>query len=307
MSRKTKIISILLLIGISLGIGLLFIYLKNKKAEFNPSDSTVRIKLDMTKTSNSFDLPTGLDKFSRREIADYRMAQVNKYKEINIFPANYHPLQVPHQSIYGRIHSNGPWLYSVPYYIANPYILIVAAQANHVTPLNFYCPDAEITYTYKKITEIHRGENAHCWLRAVFTSMDYPGVIRLFTVNAEDAGFYYAYLDESLSSNIKEADDLANIANSIYCGHNFYHFGQYKKNNLSPEDRRCWIALKKSDYTRLVIKLWQDEPKNSQKPADLIYEIVVIPDNEMLLTKSTGNFDRSNNYFDSTDEISYKN
>lgn len=303
MSRKIFTISLLLSIGISSGICFLYIYLKNKKAEFSPSRLTVQIKLDLTKTSSSFDLLTGFDKFSKQEIADYRMAQVNKYKEINIFPADYHPLRIPHQSIYGRIHSSGPWLYSVPYYIANPYILIVAAQANHVTPLNLYCPDTEITYTYKKITEIHRRENAGCWLWTVFSSRDYPGVIHLFSVNAEDAGFYYVYLDKSLSSNIGETDDPANISNSIYCGHNFYHFGRYKKNNLNREDRRGWIVLSKIDYTRLVIKLWHDEPKNSQCSPDLVYEIVVIPNNKTFNSKLFKNVDEVNENHDSVHNL----
>jgi len=224
------------------------------------------------------DTKANLDGMSHEEIASFRIKKVKEYEILNFYHPEYDPFKPPHNRIYGMITPYKDWLTPVPYYIANPYLLIILTCANHVTPLNWYCPEVQIKYSSRKIEEIRKGESAICWFEKVFTSPDYPGQIRAVMVNAFDAGFYYSTLDISRSFNIEESIDPENIANTVHTGNAFYHVGKYRVNNLSPENRKEWIKIKERDKdTKLYFKLWRKKPESKDSPPDIVFEFKILP------------------------------
>jgi len=238
-------------------------------SEFIPYEGTVKIIPDFN---------TSLDGLTLEEIANLRIQKVEQYKILNFFPPDYHPLKHPHSSIYNRITGGKNWLKPVPFYIVNPYILIILSRAKHVTPLNYYCSNFSIVYTYGKIVETHRGTNARCWFEKVFNSPDFPGRIRIWMVNAYDAGFHYINLDFHECVNVEKESNPHNIMNTVYSNVSFYHVGRYGVNNISAEDRNAWIKLCMKDmFTRITLKLWREKPASIDAKPDIIYEIQVTP------------------------------
>ncbi len=245
-----------------------------------PLRATVSIQQDLKSASINPDGGTALDGLQLMGIVDFRLGKVREYERLALFPPSYHPLKGESLRIYQQISPGMKWLGPTAYYVANPYVLIVAVCANHVTPLNLLCPAAGITYTYRRIDEAHRGEAAACWLDRVFDPpyADQPGEVRLAMVNAFDCGLRYAHVDRSQSSNLESEADPANVLNGLFSQSSFYHVGKYRANNISPEDRNGWIRLaKRNASTRIHVKLWRQQPASRAEPPDMVYEIRVDP------------------------------
>ncbi len=213
----------------------------------------------------------------RVQLTTFRLEKIEKYRQLGFYHPGYSPFVPPHNRIYGPITPGAAWLYSVPYYIANPYLLVILVAARHVTPLDMYIPEVDIRYNNGTLSETIRGASARDWFAAVYSS-DQAGFIRLVMVNAWDAGFRYIHLDPFLSRNIKPSENLNNVTRSWHSQHCIFHVGKYKKNNLSPEDGRAWVELQKRDEpTRLHVKLWRSEPADVRDDSDLIFDFIIDP------------------------------
>ncbi len=226
-----------------------------------------------------FDVPTLLDGMDLEQIAAYRQEKVKSYSQLNFFHQGYDPLKPPHDKIYARITPGTPWITTVPYYIANPYILLSLTHDNQVAPFTVILDDFEITYSAGKITESRTGLNGTIWKEFLQSAPSKPNVVQLIMVNAWDAGFYHVLLVESQCENIVPATAPDNIGKALYSQSSFFHVGQHGKNNISPYDARGCITLKDiTAPTRLVFHLWRKKPSDIEAKPDLIYEMLFVPE-----------------------------
>lgn len=222
--------------------------------------------------------PTGLDGMDRDQIARYRIGQVDRYRELGFFHDRYHPFKYYHRRIYNPITPGENWLGPTPYYIANPYLLIILTCANHVTPLNLYCPEVSITYDNGTIEEVREGRSARCWFRYVFQSYDYPGIIAVCMVNAWDAGFFFIHVDLSRSANIAESTRRGHVTSQPLNARYLFHVGKYHKNNLSPKNEKTWLEVEQADTETVIhINIWRYPPLSVEEEPDLVYLFRIIP------------------------------
>jgi hypothetical protein len=245
-----------------------------------PFASSAEIPNDTEGASVDTLAETPLDGKSLEQILAFRSERVARLARLGLFPNPYDPLQGHGQRIYASIAPGAKWLGPAPYYLANPYVLVVFTCANHVTPLNLLCPGVAIRYSDRRIEERREGESARCWLRFVHEPpyADRPGHVRIVMVNAYDAGFRYAHVDRSHSSNLEPSGDPANIVNGLFSQSSFFHLGRYQANNLSPEDPRGWLRLTAADArTTIRMKLWRDRPQSTADTADFTYEATIAP------------------------------
>ena len=257
----------------------------NNKHPYTPYEGSVEIEQDYN-TSNEFPGgETAIDHFNKEEFSEFRISRVKKYGFLNIFPGDYNPFKSYHNRIYGSINFNKGWLGPTPFYIANPYNLIIISKADHVTPVNLICRGGKIVCRGNTIRETYRGENAKCWFEVLINLNEY-GHIRITMVNAYDAGFIYAHVDKDKSVNIIEGEYSPNIMNSLFSQHSFFHVGKYGVNNLSPRDTRGWIKINKPyARTRIFVKLWQEKPESLKEDGELNYIIDIIPESHALKDK----------------------
>lgn len=223
---------------------------------------------------------TALDGLDLKDVASFRQARVRDHQDLALFPRLYDPLQGPSRRIYASITPGMKWLGPTPYYVANPYVLIVMTCANHVTPLNLFCPEVSFRYTHRRIEEIHNGPSARCWLDRLFDPpyADNPGLARVVMVNAYDAGLHYAHVDLGQSENVGADSSPENIVNALFDQSSFFHVGSHAANNISPEDRKGWIRLQdRGAPTRIHVKLWTGRPPSPASPADMVYVVSVRP------------------------------
>jgi hypothetical protein len=244
-----------------------------------PYAGTVAIKHDrsfMDPDRHDFDdSPTQLDTMDLEQIAAFRKEKVQQYAQLNFFHQGYDPFKPPHNKIYGQITPKVGWVAVVPYYIANPYILLSLTHANYVAPFTAFLDDVDIVYANNRITETHTGENGALW-HAFLDSKQ--GAIAVVMVNAWDAGFYYIHLVEGLSENVVPATAPDNVGRTLYSQSSFYHVAQYRRNNISPYDARGCITLQNNGSpTKLVFYLWRKKPPSVEATPDLIYEMIFKP------------------------------
>jgi hypothetical protein len=138
-----------------------------------------------------------------------------------------------------------------------------------------------VEYSHGKITETYRGQSAEKWFYLAFDYYgEFQGILRLWLVNAYDAGFKYACIDSSKSTNIdmRYPPPESSFLKSIYSGHEFYHVGHLKKNNISPYDVRATIRLReKNSRTVLYVKLWKSRPSAMNGKEDFAYVFKMEP------------------------------
>lgn len=223
---------------------------------------------------------TPLHKLSKDSIFSLRTARVKEHKLLGIFPKKY----IPCASIYGRIDKNCDWVHDTQFYICNPYLLALVSSSTRISAFLPHCGITSVEYSYGKITETYRGLSAEKWLYYAFDyypdSSQYRGVIRLWLVNALDAGFNYAHIDSSKSQNIAIAYPRSegSILKSVYSERDLYHVGQYNKNNISPYNQNATIKLlKKEAKTALYVKLWRNCPSSPDIKEDFAYVIDIEP------------------------------
>lgn len=219
-----------------------------------------------------------LHKKSRASIGALRKAKVMEYAELGVFPKNYRPSD----SVFGQVNGNAEWVNDVQFFVSNPYLLVLTSSANKVNVLMPYCGVPSAQYSQGKITATYKGQSARRWFHFTYDYYgdSYSGIIRLWFVNAWDAGFRYAHIDSGKSENVdfNWQKGSNSVTGGIYSGHEFFHVGHLAKNNISPVDARARIKLlRKNARTVIYIKLWRERPESSASPEDLGYVIVLEP------------------------------
>jgi hypothetical protein len=210
-------------------------------------------------------------------IYSLRKARVEENKVLGIFPENY----TPSASIYRHIDERADWVKDTQFFVNNPYLLVVISGSHYVNAFLPYCHLNSVEYSHGKITEAYPGPTALNWFFFAFDYYpDVKGIIRLWFVNAYDAGFKYAYIDSSKSLNIDMAYPQAkdSLLTSVYSGNEFFHVGHLKKNNISPYDIRATVRLKeKNAKTAIYVKLWKNRPSDKSAKEDFAYLMKIEP------------------------------
>ena len=220
---------------------------------------------------------TPLHKESKDAIFSLRKAKVSDHGKLGIFPEKY----TPAPSIYGRVDEKADWVRDTQFFVSNPYLLAVITSGNKVNAFLPYCKVDSVEYSYGKITETYRGQSAEKWFYFTFDYYgEFQGIIRLWFVNAYDAGFKYACIDSSKSINIdmNYPSSENSFLKSIYSGHEFYHVGHLRKNNISTYDVRATMKLReKNARTAIYVKLWKSCPMAISVKEDFAYVFKMEP------------------------------
>ncbi len=220
---------------------------------------------------------TPLHKLSKNAIFTLRQTKVSDYKMLGIFPEKY----IPAPSIYGQVDEKVDWVHDTQFFVNNPYLLAVITSGNKVNAFLPHCRVDSVEYSHGKITETYRGKSAEKWFYYAFDYYgEFQGIIRLWFVNAHDAGFGYACIDSSKSINIDMSypPSESSFLKSIYSGGGFYHVGHLKKNNISPYDVRATIKLReKNTRTAIYVKLWKNRPATMGVKEDFAYVFKMEP------------------------------
>jgi len=218
-----------------------------------------------------------LHKLSKEEIFSLRKARVKDHGKLGIFPDKY----VPAPSIYNQVDERADWVHDTQFFVSNPYLFAVITSGNKVNAFLPYCDVDSVGYSYGKITETYRGRSAEKWFYYAFDYYgEFQGIIRLWFVNAYDAGFKYGCIDSSKSVNIDLSYPRTEMSflRSIHSGHEFYHVGHLKKNNISPYDVRTTIKLReKNARTAISVKLWRSRPAAMSDKEDFAYQFKIEP------------------------------
>ncbi len=218
-----------------------------------------------------------LDGLPKEQIFVLRKSEVEKHRELRIFPINYEPSS----RVFGQVQDRGGWVKDVRFFINNPYLLVLNSSHPYVNVLTPYCGVPAVTYSERKISESYLGEAAKKWFYYIYDYYKQNNeIIRLWFVNAYDAGFRFAHIDKERSINVdltwKNSQD--SLVNGVYSGNEFFHVGHLAKNNISPRDERATIRLVKRDTkTVIYIKLWKNKPASRDAAEDFAYIIRMEP------------------------------
>ncbi len=167
------------------------------------------------------------------------------------------------------------------FFVSNPYLLVITSSAYKINALMLFCGVSSVQYSDRTITAAYRGEAAREWFKYVYDYYkdQYSGIVRLWFVNAKDAGFKYASVDPAKSVNVDFGKSSpGSVVGGIYAGHEYFHVGRYAKNNISPADANARVRLiEKNARTVIYVKLWRERPEKKTSPEDFGYVIVVEP------------------------------
>jgi hypothetical protein len=220
---------------------------------------------------------TPLHKQSKDAIFSLRKAKVSDHEKLAVFPEKY----MPASSIYGCVDEKADWVRDTQFFVSNPYLLAVITSGNKVNAFLPYCEVDSVEYSHGKITETYRGQFAEKWFYFAFDYYgEFRGIIRLWFVNAYDAGFKFACIDSSKSVNIDMSYPSSenSFLKSIYAGHEFYHVGHLRKNNISAYDVRATMKLRgKNARTTIFVKLWKSRPSAMSIKEDFAYVFKMEP------------------------------
>lgn len=245
--------------------------IENKREPFTPYQGEMSIDIQPF---------TSLGQFTADEFAKFRISKIKQYAQLNIFPSNYDPYAYPHRKIYEGITFGTAWRNAAEGFISNPYLLVILSPAAYTEPLESYCKLTEVQYKNGTIEENYYGLQAAQFFRIFDFALDFPGAVRIWVVNAQDAGLIYSTVDKSKCENIDFTwrDTPDSMANSVYSLNTLFHVGQYQMNNISPDCQRSTLKIKeKGKYTCIYVKLWVNKPKNQEEKEDFSYIIKVIP------------------------------
>lgn len=220
---------------------------------------------------------TALEATAKAEIFRRRQMEIDRYRDLEIFPAGY----LPNKSIFGQIDDKIGWLPDTPLFLLNPYLLVIEAGGEYVNGIFAYCPMSSLAYSPKRITICYEKASATKWRHYINDYyQDSRGVMRLWFVNAMDAGFPFVHVDPARSENVEPVPGAAadHVMNGVYAPTDFFHVGRKGKNNISPNDARAKLKLKDpSARTTIYVKLWRKKPGNANAPEDFSYVIDVAP------------------------------
>jgi hypothetical protein len=229
------------------------------------------------RVSIAINAAASIDGLPKEQIFALRKSEVQKHKELGIFPKNYEPSW----RVFGRVLDRADWVKDVRFFINNPYLLVLNSSHPYVNVLTPYCDVTAVTYLEGKITELYRGEVAKKWFYYIYDHYKQNNeIIRLWFANAYDAGFRFAHIDKdrSLNVDLKRKNSQDSVVNGVYSGNEFFHFGHLDKNNISPFDERATLRLITRDTKTVVyIKLWKNRPASREAPEDFAYIIRMEP------------------------------
>jgi hypothetical protein len=218
-----------------------------------------------------------IDGLPKQQIFALRKSEVQKHKELGIFPKNYEPTW----RVFGRVLDRGGWVKDVRFFVNNPYLLVLNSSHPYVNVLTPYCNVTTVTYFDRKINESYRGETAKKWFYYIYDYYKQNNeIIRLWFANAYDAGFRFAHIDKdrSLNVDLKRKNSQDSVMNGVYSGNEFFHVGHLAKNNISPFDERATLRLVTRDTkTVIYIKLWKNKPASRDATEDFAYIIRMEP------------------------------
>lgn len=218
-----------------------------------------------------------IHKKSKDFIFSLRESKIVEHAGLNIYSNQYQP----DGSIFGQINERRDWVNDTQFFVSNPYLLVITSSANKVNALMPFCGVSSVQYSDSTITAEYRGEAARKWFRYVYDYYkdQYSGIVRLWFVNAKDAGFKYASIDFVRSANVDFSNSSSgSVVGGIYTNHEFFHVGRYAKNNISPADGNARIKLiEKNARTVIYVKLWRERPEKSTSPEEFGYVIVIEP------------------------------
>lgn len=213
---------------------------------------------------------------TKQEILEKREYEIDRYKELELYSVQY----TLDETIFGQIDEHADWLRDTSLFILNPYLLVIESAGEYVNGLFPYCPASSIVYSLNMIKVQYKYESANKWMLYINDYYsDSKGVVRLWFVNALDAGFKYAHVDASKSVNIEPVKNAPDdhVMRGIYSPSEVFHLGRSKKNNISPNDGRAKLKLKDKGKTLIYIKLWKDKPDSINSKEDFTYVIEVLP------------------------------
>ena len=243
--------------------------LAQKKIRDNFKPYTGQIDIQINLISQLFGM-------TKQTLHEFRKSKIDEHAILNIFQ----PAYVLCSKIFDTIEYDKDWVNSAQFYICNPYQLIILSNVNSITALIDYCKNPEIKYSNRTIEETYRGNDAEWLFKQIYSTEAEPGKIRLWMVNAYDAGLKYANIDKQKSENIDFAYNTSSedIVNSAYSQPCLFHVGRYNKNNLSPADINGRLKISERDkYTCIYVKLWLLKPQDIAQQEDFAYIIKIIP------------------------------
>ena len=216
---------------------------------------------------------------TREEVLAYRRKKVVAMQCPGVYPAGYQPAD----AIYTKnITDNDKWTKSSIFYLSNPQLLVIEASKGRISPFPYWAGGAQDLRAelrcYDKRIEISYGAHeSYHWFDYLYYNDHRKNKLRLWLINARDAGFTHAYLDMSRSKNIATSAVKNNIAATVVQSKALYHYGSnVSGNNISPADGRMVVSLKeRGEETVLWVKLWRQAPESKDEPEYFAYVIRV--------------------------------
>ncbi|MDY6965126.1 MAG: hypothetical protein SVM80_04045 [Halobacteriota archaeon] len=214
---------------------------------------------------------------TKNSILSQRKLKVEEYRNLGIFPENYEPKD----SIFGQITDGADWVEDTQFFIHNPYLLVMTSAPNVVNVLLPFCSVNSVYYSNNRIDVKYKDQSAMKWFYYIYEHYGDPGgIVRLWFVNAYDAGFNYAHVDMDQSINIDPEWYASgnSVTKSVYSGHEFFHVGRKRKNNISPASPDARLKLiNQNEKTIIYIKLWRERPDSVNTEEDFAYVINIEP------------------------------
>jgi hypothetical protein len=208
-----------------------------------------------------------------------RRAHVTEHALLGLFPPDYSVHAGPGASVWAEIDPDVGWIPDTRFYLSNPYLLVVMSQRDFVNPLMIGARWPDVTYDRGTFVETWRGDLAPRWADLACRGA-MPCEIRLWFVNALDAGLCYAHVDPAHSRNVAIPPHLAgrpHVLAEACRPLDYFHRGSRSLNNLSPVDER--FHLRVSDPSRetvIHVKLWTARPAGPDAPADVVWETRIL-------------------------------
>jgi len=248
----------------------------NLATSINENTTDSKDSIDRTKVKILVNPVTPLHKMNKDAIFALRREKIAQYKELKIYLDSY----VPDNSIYGQIDERFDWLHDTQFFVANPYLLVLTSAGTKVNAILPYCGITHVEYSKNRIDVTYSKDSASKWFYYIYDFYpDSRGVVRLWFVNAYDAGLKFSHVDLGQSTNIEPVSNSAdNVLNGIYSGRELFHVGKYNKNNISVDDPRAKLRIKnRNEKIIIYTKLWRSKPKSMDIKEDFSYVISIKP------------------------------
>ena len=219
---------------------------------------------------------------AKAEAMNFRRQRVEKIARLKLYPPDY----APSEEVFGGVRDDTLWTRPSGFFVGNPQMLVLETITGQVAPFAYYAPadnpreDYRVEFLRDKIHAVYKNTSANHWFYWIFQhyGSHRRNKLRLWMVNARDAGFSYAMIDAAKSRNI-DLDKSGDIVRMPMDSRAFFHYGgNVGANNLSPADSRMVVSLRENvRATKIYVKLWRTTPENAAAPEDFAFIIEAIP------------------------------